>query len=92
MICCHQAVSVHLGDWEEWGTCLNDFVTGKLEFRDVSCIAGHEVAVQDAQDGFVGNDEEVVVFTLELEDNGFEANGEVVVGLYHTYVSTLMPP
>jgi hypothetical protein len=29
----------------------------------------------------VGDDEEIVLLALEFEDDGFEADGEVVVGL-----------
>ena len=29
----------------------------------------------------MGDDEQVVLLTLELENDGFEADGEVVVGL-----------
>jgi hypothetical protein len=41
----------------------------------------HEVGVENAEDGFVGDDEEVVLLALEFEDDGLEADGEVVVGL-----------
>ena len=54
---------------------LNDLITGELELGYVGRVAGHKVAVQDAQDGLVRYDEEVVVFALELEDDGFEAHG-----------------
>ena len=60
---------------------LDDFVPREREERDVGGGARHEVAVEDAEDGFVGDDEEVVLFALKLEDDGFEADGEVVVGL-----------
>lgn len=60
---------------------LDDFVAGELQGWDVGGGAGHEVAVQDAEDGFVRDDEEVVLFAFELEDDGFETDGEIVVGL-----------
>lgn len=41
----------------------------------------HQVGVEDAQDGLVCDDKQVVLLALELEDDGLEANGEVVVGL-----------
>lgn len=62
-------------------THLYDFVTGELEVRNVCGVAGHEVAVEDAEDRLVRDDEEVVLLALELEDDGLEAHGEVVVGL-----------
>lgn len=60
---------------------LDDFVAGKGEVGNVSGGAGEEVAVQDAEDGLVGDDEDIVLFPLELENDGFEADGQVVIGL-----------
>lgn len=61
------------------GDYLDDLVTGKFELRDVHGAAVHEVAVEDAQDRLVGDDEEVILFTLELEDDRLETDGEVMV-------------
>lgn len=63
------------------GDDLDDLVAGELEVGNVHGGAVHEVGVEDAQDGLVGDDEEVVLLALELEDDGLEADGEVVVGL-----------
>jgi hypothetical protein len=42
---------------ERDGRCyLDDFVAGEFEFGNVGRVAGHEVAVQDAENGFVGHD------------------------------------
>ena len=65
---------------------LDDFVAGELQRGDVAGGAGHEVAVEHAQDGFVRDDEEVVLLALQLEDDGLEADREVVVGLRGTSV------
>lgn len=35
----------------------------------------------------MSDDEEIVLFALELEDDGFEAYGEVVVGLFGELVA-----
>lgn len=53
-----------MGTGGETGTYLYDFVTGEFEFGDVGSVAGHEVAVENAQDGLVGDDEKVVFFAL----------------------------
>lgn len=34
-------------------TYFDDFVAGELEVGDVAGVAGHKVAVEDAEDGFV---------------------------------------
>lgn len=49
---------------------LDDLVTRELELGDVSRVAGHEVAVEDAENALVRDDEEVVLLALELEDYG----------------------
>ncbi len=60
---------------------LYDFVTGEGKQRDVCGIAGHEIAVEHPQDAFMRDDKEVVLFSLEFENDGFKADGYVVVGL-----------
>jgi hypothetical protein len=60
----------------------DDLVAGKFEAGDVGCAAGHEIAVENPEDGLVGDDEEVVLLALELEDDRLEADCEVVVGLH----------
>ena len=66
---------------------LDDLVTGELERGNVGGRASHEIAVENAEDGLVSDDEEIVLFALELEDDGFEAYGEVVVGLFGELVA-----
>ena len=61
------------------GDNFEDFVARELQHGDLEGVAGHEIAVEDAQNGFVGDDEQVVLFAFELEDDGFEADGEVMV-------------
>jgi len=53
------------------GDDLDDFVAGEFELRDVGCAAGHKVAVKDSEDGFVGDDQEVVLFAFEFKDYRF---------------------
>lgn len=36
----------------------------------------------------MGDDEEIVLFAFELEDDGFEADGEVVIGLLSSVQSS----
>lgn len=38
--------------WDDF----DDFVAGELEVGNVGCGTGHEVAVENAEDGFVGDD------------------------------------
>lgn len=62
-------------------TYFDDLVSWEVETGNVGCVTGHQVAVQNAQDGFVGNDEKIILFTFEFEDDGFEADGKVMIGL-----------
>jgi hypothetical protein len=60
---------------------LDDFVARELQAGDICGGAGHEVAVENAEDGLVGDDQEIVLLALEFEDDRFEADGEIVVRL-----------
>lgn len=63
------------------GDDFNDLITGELKRGNVHCGAMHEVGVEHAQDGFVGDDKEVGLLALKFENDGLEADGEVVVRL-----------
>jgi hypothetical protein len=52
-----------------------------LQAGDVCGGAGHQVAVENAEDGFVGDDQEIILLAFEFEDDGFEADGKIVVRL-----------
>lgn len=41
----------------------------------------HQVGVEHTENGLVSNDEQVILLTLELEDDWLEADGEVMVRL-----------
>jgi hypothetical protein len=61
---------------------LDDFIAWELELRNVGSIASHEIAVQHPENGLVSYNEQIVVLPFEFENDGFEANGKVMVGLY----------
>jgi hypothetical protein len=46
------------------GYDLDDFVARELQAGDVCGGAGHEVAVEDAEDGLVGDDQEIILLAL----------------------------
>ena len=60
---------------------LDNLITWELQLWNVHGGAGHHVAVDDAEDGLVGDDEDVGFEALELEDDWLKADGEVVIGL-----------
>jgi hypothetical protein len=62
-------------------TNLNDFVTGELEAWDMHRIAGHEIAVEDSKNRLMGNDEEIILFSFEFEDDRLKTDGEIMIGL-----------
>jgi hypothetical protein len=47
-------------------TYLDDFIARELELGDVGCITCHEISVKYTKDRLVGDDEEVILFTLKL--------------------------
>ena len=60
---------------------LDDFIPRELKERDVRRGAVHKVRIKNTENRFVGNNKQVVLFALKFKDDGFEADGEVVVGL-----------
>lgn len=58
---------------------LDNLVTRELKLGDVHRAAMHEVGVKHTQDRLVRDDEQVVLFALELENDGFETDGKVMV-------------
>ncbi len=62
-----------------WVTYLDDLISWKLETRDLGGIASHQIPVQDSEDALVRHQKEIVLFTFQLQDDGLQANGQVVV-------------
>jgi hypothetical protein len=58
---------------------LEDFISRKREEWDVCRVASHEIAVQYSQNTFMGNDKEIVLFTLEFEDNRLKTDSYIVI-------------
>ena len=67
--------AVIVGRWYD----LDDLVTRELQARDVVRRACHEIAVQDTEYRFVGNDKEVILFAFELENARLETDCQIVV-------------
>lgn len=44
-------------------------------------VACHQVTVENSENRLMGDDEEIILFTLKLEDDGFEADCQIMVGL-----------
>lgn len=73
---------VKTGDVDALGLVLvggrNDLdyvIPRELKLRDVHGRAVHQVGVEDAEDRLMGDDEEVVLLALELEDDWLQADG-----------------
>jgi hypothetical protein len=69
---------------------LNNFIAWEAQHGNVGSVTSHEVTVENAQDGLVGNDKEVVRFALKFEDDGFESDGYVVIGLNRVSTTLVM--
>jgi len=41
----------------------------------------HQISIEHAKHALMGDDKQVVLLAFELENNGLEANGQIVVGL-----------
>lgn len=60
---------------------LNNLIPRELQKRNIGSVTGHEVAIQDPQDAFMGDDEQVILLPLQFQNDRFEADSEVVIGL-----------
>jgi hypothetical protein len=60
-------------------TYLDDLITRKLQLGNVLGIARHEIAVENAKDALMGNNQKIVLFALEFQDDGLKSNSEIVV-------------
>jgi hypothetical protein len=60
---------------------LNDLITREFQEWDVGGVTSHEIAIQDSQDTFVGNDKQIVLLSLQFENHGLKANSEVMIRL-----------
>lgn len=58
---------------------LDDLIPRKLQEGDVGSITSHEIAIQDSQDAFMGDDEQIVLLSLQLENDWFKTNSEVMI-------------
>ena len=76
-------VSIFSAESEEMVMCTNldDLVPGEFEAWDVHRIASHEIAVQNSENRLMGNDEKVILLSLQLQNNRFKADGKVMVRL-----------
>lgn len=63
---------------------LNNLIPREFQERNIGGITSHQVAIQDPQDTFVGNDEQIVLLSFQFQDDRFEANSEVVIRLLRT--------
>lgn len=64
-------------------TCsyLNDLITREFQEWDVSGVTSHKIAIQDSENAFVGNDEQIVLLSLQFENHGLKADSEIMIRL-----------
>lgn len=60
---------------------LNNLITRELEEWDISSIASHEIAVQNAQYTLVGNNEEIILLSLKLQNDWLKTDSQIMVRL-----------
>lgn len=58
---------------------LDDLVAGELQCWDMHGIASHQVSIQNAKNRFMGDNEEVILLSFKLENDGLKTDCEVVV-------------
>lgn len=62
---------------------LYDLISGKGEEWNVGGVASHEITVQDTENALMSNDQEIVLFTFQFENDGFQTDSDIVVRLQH---------
>lgn len=60
---------------------LNNLVARKFEFGNIHRAAVHQVGIEHSENGLVSDDKQIVLLTLQLENDWLEADGEVMVRL-----------
>ena len=61
---------------------LDDLISWERQVWYISSITGHEVAVQDSENTLMSDDQEIILLSFELQNDGFETDSDIVVGLY----------
>lgn len=70
---------------------LNDLIARELEEWNVRSIAGHEIAIQNPQNTFVCDDEQISLFSLQFKDNWLKADSQVMVRLVRIVSNAPIP-
>lgn len=71
---------------------LDNLITREFKIGDVGGIAGHQVAVQDAQHRLVRDDQKIILLTLQLENDRFKPDCEIMIGLKQVSVMSISAP
>jgi hypothetical protein len=64
-------------------TCsyLNNLIAREFQERNVGGVTSHEIAIQDSQDAFVGDDKQIVLLSLEFENHGLKTDCKIMIRL-----------
>lgn len=70
---------------------LDDFIARKFEIGNVDGVASHQVTVQDAKDGLVSNDQEIIFLAFQLKNDRLESYCKIVIGLFQSAIFVKSP-
>ena len=62
-------------------TNLDDLIARKFEFGNIHCVTSHEVTIENSEDRLMGNYQEIILFAFKLEDDWFQTDCQIMVGL-----------
>lgn len=57
------------------------FVPWERKVRDIGGIASHQVPVEYSEHALVSNYQQIILLSLQLQNNWFKPNSDIVVGL-----------
>lgn len=66
---------------------LNDLVTRKLQARNIHRRTVHEIGIQNSENRLVRDDQQIALFTLQLENNWLESHSQIMIGLSSSQIS-----
>lgn len=58
---------------------LDNLIAWKLEARNMHSITSHQIAVENSKDRLMSNDQQIILLTLQFENNWFKSDSKVVI-------------
>ncbi len=54
-------------------------IAWELQLGNVHSVTSHEIAIENSENRLMSDNEEVILLSFELKDNGFKANCKIMI-------------